>query len=390
MSYGFKAAAAAAFAACDVALFVIGQRTTGALGPSAGLVVGLFVDACLIVVSAIPRTVAVSVLATAVLVSLGESVAPGLLAPMRPLTPITLATGIPALLWNLATALSRREALAFAAVFALMAVRPWTLDWVWLYTGLSATVPLLLSLYVKTRRELLRSLRERAEIAERERHLSAEQAKLGERQRLAAEMHDIVTHHVTEIVLHAGALRVSTADDGVRAAAEQIRQAGERTLTELRDLIGILRRGDDRPVEAPPGRDVPLSDGVGELVSNAGATLRVTGESGTASPAIARAVYRVVQESLTNARKHAPGAEIAVEMSRRHGSVRVTVENARPDGPPDPSLAASGSAVGLEGLRRRVGLLGGTFTAGATARGGFRVSAELPEAVPTRGERDTA
>ncbi|MEV4008657.1 histidine kinase [Actinomadura sp. NPDC049753] len=237
----------------------------------------------------------------------------------------------------------------------------------------------LLGLYAAARRRVLQGLTERAERAERERHLLAERARAEERARLAAEMHDVVAHRVTLMVLQAGALRVRAPDEPTRAAAEELRGTGCQALEELRDVIGLLRRD---PGEAP---SAPLP-GLTALVAESAAVgvpveLAEHGDPPSASPAARRIAYRIVQEALTNARKHAPGAAVHVDVRYRTDGVALTVRNAAPSREPDAELAASGSGTGLAGLRERVELIGGTFEAGPH-RGGFRVEASLPAYVP--------
>ncbi|MEU5879506.1 histidine kinase [Spirillospora sp. NPDC047279] len=243
----------------------------------------------------------------------------------------------------------------------------------------------LLGMYVSARRRVLDALRERAERAEREQHLLAEQARADERARLAAEMHDVVAHRVTLMVLQAGALRVRTRDPETREAAEEMRGTGAKALEELRDVIGLLRRTDE-------GRDDgethgPLPD-LSTLIAESGSIgvpvdLAEEGDPPLASPVVGRTAYRIVQEALTNVRKHAPGARVRVEVRYRTDGVRLTVLNSAPDGVPDPGLVASGSGAGLSGLGRRVALIGGSFRSGPTADGGFEIDASLPAFVPT-------
>nr|AGS49368.1 two-component system sensor kinase [uncultured bacterium esnapd4] len=235
----------------------------------------------------------------------------------------------------------------------------------------------LAGLYLGTRRRLVRALADRAE---RERDLLAEQVRTDERTRLAGEMHDVVTHRLNLMVLHAGALRVAAKDDGVRKAAEELRTAGCQALAELRDLVGVLRSG--RTARIP---DV-LPDHLSSLVADSAATgLAVTltehGDADTVSPAVRRTMYRVVQESLTNVHKHAPGAETEITIHCGPSSVRAIIRNTAPPATPDAVLPASGS--GLLGLRGRVEMVGGTLTAGPTDDGGFEVDAVLPAFVPT-------
>jgi signal transduction histidine kinase len=226
----------------------------------------------------------------------------------------------------------------------------------------------------------------RAERAERERLLLAEQARAEERARLAAEMHDAVTHRVSLMVLQAGALRVTAPDEATRQAAEELRAAGCQALDELRDLVGILRA-------APEGEEAPSTSDFTALVTESTkvgtpAELVEEGDPALASPVVGRTVYRVVREALTNVRKHAPGARVTVRVSYGEAQVRLTVRNtpapARP-GPAAPGslLAATGSGLGLAGLRQRIELVHGTLRAGCTPDGGFCVEATLPAYVPT-------
>ncbi|MFS8099308.1 histidine kinase [Lentzea alba] len=217
-------------------------------------------------------------------------------------------------------------------------------------------------------------------LVEREHELQAEQTRADERTRLAAEMHDVVTHRLNLMVLHAGALKVAAKDDEVRKAAEELRTAGCQALEELRDLVGVLRSG--RTARIP---DV-LPDRLANLVADSAATgLEVTltehGDADIISPAVRRTMYRVVQESLTNVHKHAPGAHTEITIHCGPSSVRAVIRNTAPSSAPDSALSGSGS--GLLGLRGRVEMVGGTLTAGPTDDGGFEVDAVLPSFVPT-------
>lgn len=229
-------------------------------------------------------------------------------------------------------------------------------------------------LYLGTRRRLARAL------AERERELLAERARADERTRLAAEMHDVVTHRLNLMVLHAGAMRVAAKDDGTRKAAEELRTAGCQALTELRDLVGVLRNG--RTARIP---DV-LPDRLSSLVADSAAigleiTLTEHGDADIVSPAVRRTMYRVVQESLTNVHKHAPGAHTEITIHCGPSTVRALIRNTAPSSTPDGVSPRSGT--GLLGLRGRVEMVGGTLTAGPTDDGGYEVDAVLPAFVPT-------
>lgn len=276
----------------------------------------------------------------------------------------------------------RRFWFPFAALVlvSLLAADPTTISGTGVRTVLFVDLAAALALYLSTHRRLVEALRERARRAENERHLLARQARADERARLATEMHDVVTHRVSLIVLQAGALRVTAPDDAVRTAAEELRATGHRALAELRDLTGVLSTGHDLPSHdlAPdPHQLVEDARGAGTTVD-----LDTRGDPGQASPLVAATLHRVVQEALTNVRKHAPGSRVRVHLDHGPTTVLVRVTNTAPTGAPDPALVSSGSARGLSGLRRRVELLGGLLDAAPTPRGGFQVRAELPSHVP--------
>jgi signal transduction histidine kinase len=276
----------------------------------------------------------------------------------------------------------RRTALVTIAVFTLVIMRPWQPSVSVLTIGLLRTAAgPLLALYFDARRRLVMALTERAERAERERHLLAEQARAEERARLAGEMHDVVTHRVSLMVLQAGALRMTAPDEPTRQAAEELRAAGCQALDELRDLVGILRT-------APEGDETPSVSGLPALVAESAAVgtpveLVEEGDRALASPLVGRTAYRVVREALTNVRKHAPGARVTVRVEYDETRLRLTVRNTAPTGPPGGALAATGSGLGIENLRRRIELVHGSLEAGPAPDGGFRVEATLPAYVPT-------
>jgi signal transduction histidine kinase len=242
----------------------------------------------------------------------------------------------------------------------------------------------LLALYFGARGVAMRALRDRAERAERERHLLAEQARADERARIAGEMHDVVTHRVSLMVLQAGALSITATDQATRKAADELRAAGCQALDELRDLVGILRT-------EPEGADpTPSVSGLAALISESAAVgtpaeLVEEGDRSLASPVVGRTAYRMVREGLTNARKHAPGSRVLVQVSYGESEVRVTVTNTPPAGQPAAAsgLAERGSGLGLENLRQRIEVVHGTLLARPTADGGFRLEAMLPAYVPT-------
>jgi signal transduction histidine kinase len=280
---------------------------------------------------------------------------------------------------------SRRIGWIALAVLTVVVARPWQPSATVITVGvLRVALGPLLALYFGARERLIRVLRERAERAERERHLLAEQARAEERARLAGEMHDVVTHRVSLMVLQAGALRMTALDDATRQAAEELRAAGCQALDELRDLVGILRTEpeEDEPVSTPDfAALIAESTAVGTP-----AQLIEDGDAGLASPIVQRTVYRVVREALTNVRKHAPGARVLVRVSYDPSQVRLEVSNtppADPAGPARAGLAHTGSSLGIAGLRQRIELVHGTLRAAPTPDGGFCVEAILPAYVPT-------
>jgi signal transduction histidine kinase len=278
----------------------------------------------------------------------------------------------------------RRTAFGAVGVMTLVAGRVWDPSAAVITIAVLRTaVGPLLALYFRTRAEMLQALRDRAERAERERYLLVERARAEERARLAGEMHDVVTHRVSLMVLHAGALGITANDDATRQAAEELRAAGVQALEELRDLVGILRT-------APADDQVPTLSALTELVTESTAVgtpteLAERGDPTLVSPVVGRTVHRIVREALTNVRKHAPGAHVVVQVSYDESRVTVSVRNTAAVAPSDASLAATGSGLGLASLRQRIDVVHGTLRAGGTPDGGFCLEATMPSYVPTAG-----
>ncbi len=236
------------------------------------------------------------------------------------------------------------------------------------------------------RRALLESLHERAERAEAEQQLRVEQARQLERTRIAREMHDVLAHRISLISMHAGALEYrSDADPAqVAAAAGIVRQAAHQALEDLRGVLGVLRSsevsasGTTADVEPPQ----PSLEDVHALVEEcrrAGARvdLAVEVEPTADGPPVTlgRTAYRVAQEGLTNARKHAPGAPVHLRVGGAPGSgLEVRVRNPRGA---HPAGGVPGSGTGLVGLAERVALAGGLLEHG-WRDGCFELSAALP------------
>jgi signal transduction histidine kinase len=245
-------------------------------------------------------------------------------------------------------------------------------------------------MFAGTRRQLLVTLKERARRAEAEQSVRVEQARLQERSRIAREMHDVLAHRMSLLSVHAGALEFrpdAPAADVARSAAV-IRQTAHQALEELRTVIGVLRvdellgEGADR-VASPAPPQPTLAD-LSTLVDewrSAGA--RIDCELALAPadvpPAVGRAAYRVAQEALTNASKHAPAARVQLRLSGSEGThVCVDVRNALPMAGARVA-AIPGTGFGLVGLRERMELAGGEFSAAPDhAAGQFLLRATLP------------
>nr|WP_017624297.1 histidine kinase [Nocardiopsis chromatogenes] len=269
---------------------------------------------------------------------------------------------------------------AGAVAFALSNA-PKTASVFFLLTGIA--LPLTLGLWVGTRRQLIGNLRERAERLEREQYLMADRAINAERTRIAREMHDVVAHRVSMMVLQAGGLEVNASDDRTAEVAGLIRTTGREALGELREILGVLRDSADGTGAAPTAPQPVLAD-LGRLVGEwrtAGMDVELS-RGGRMRPLPAQAertAFRVVQEALTNAGRHAPGARVQVRVDYGESDLEVAVANE----PPPPRTADTpeppmGGGYGLAGLHERVVLADGTLTAGPYPDGGWQVRAVLP------------
>ncbi|MGW2564956.1 sensor histidine kinase [Streptomyces sp. NPDC001537] len=235
-------------------------------------------------------------------------------------------------------------------------------------------------MFVRSKRQLMVSLRDRARRAETEAQLRAEQAQRLAREAIAREMHDVLAHRLTLLSVHAGALefRPDAPREEVARAAGVIRESAHEALQDLREIIGVLRAGE--PDDA--GRPQPTLAALDGLVAECReAGMKVTLASRVTDPAavpssVGRTAYRIAQEALTNARKHAPGTEVTVSVTGAPGEgLAVDVRNPAPEGEVP---AVPGSGQGLIGLTERATLTGGRLEHGPEPDGGFRVRAWLP------------
>ncbi|WP_405768354.1 histidine kinase [Streptomyces sp. NBC_00080] len=288
-----------------------------------------------------------------------------------------------------------------------LTIGDWFIPFAAITTSLGLTAPpLLLGMYVGARRRLMESLRERADSLERELQLLAERAEERaewargeERTRIAREMHDVVAHRVSLMVVHAAALQAVARKDPEKAVrnAALVGDMGRQALAELREMLGVLRSGGpgERAASVPVvavgvAAAVVVEEGEGpclseldELVGQSAAAgmvveLLVEGETRAYAADVEQTAYRVVQEALTNVHKHAAGAKTHVRLAHREGEIAMQVENGPP---PEVSALSAGfpsGGNGLVGMKERVMALGGVFVSGPTEAGGFRVSAVIP------------
>lgn len=230
----------------------------------------------------------------------------------------------------------------------------------------------------QARRQLLESLRERARRAEAEQGRRIAEARSLERTKMAREMHDVLAHRLSLLATYAGALeyRPDSSPEKLAKAAGVIRTGVHQALDELREVINVLRDED-----VYEGRPQPTFGDLRALVDesrDAGTSIAYedqVADPASLPPATGRTAYRVVQEGLTNARKHAAGHPVTVLVSGEPGDrLRIELTNPASNGTP----LAPGSGTGLVGLTERVQLAGGTLDHGLVPGGGFRLEASLP------------
>jgi signal transduction histidine kinase len=228
------------------------------------------------------------------------------------------------------------------------------------------------------------SRRQRSEVvAERDETRQAmvdslqDQAAMGERARIARDLHDVVAHHVSAIAVQAESARLTTEglpDEG-RAHFEAIGQTARDALTEMRRLLGVLREDAQAEATRDPQPSLARLNELVETARGAGTpvTLTLEGAVATLPPGVDLCAYRILQEALTNVRRHAPGAAVDVELEYTADTLRLRVRDYGP-GAVSPGL----DGHGLLGMRERAVMVGGTLSAGPAEGGGFAVEALLP------------
>jgi signal transduction histidine kinase len=291
-------------------------------------------------------------------------------------------------IFNAAVRSSRRALLGIAAlavvsfsIFALLYPDAGSFLTQLLFSLLVLGVAIGWGLFTRVRRELVFSLRERAARVESEQRLRVEQAREAERRRIAREMHDVLAHRLSLLSVHAGALefRPDAAPGEVAEAVGVIRATAQTALDELRDVIGVLRDETEEGTLQPPQPTLAQLPALIDESRAAGmkidASLAETAADEVPT-ALGRTAYRVVQEGLTNARKHAAGAAVQVVVSvTDRPALVVEVVSKRALGA---TASVAGSGAGLVGLSERVSLAGGELTHGPGAGGDFVLRAFLP------------
>jgi signal transduction histidine kinase len=223
-----------------------------------------------------------------------------------------------------------------------------------------------------------------ADATERAEAETAQRAVLEERAKIARELHDVVAHHLSLIAVRADAApyRLAGLAGEARAEFSDLGETAREAMTEMRRLLGVLRTGQTAEhAPQPQFADLP---GLVNAARGAGLAVELTqrGPVSKLPAAVGSCAFRIVQESLSNAGRHAPGATISVGIEVEPPVVRLKVSNGPPVAARNRTTAVNGHGHGLAGMRERVTLLGGAFSAGPTANGGFVVAAELPTGEP--------
>lgn len=288
---------------------------------------------------------------------------------------------------------SSRLALAVGLFAAPMAQMRWPQDGSALGNAAKAiflTVPFALAWVlgdsIRTRRAYFAQLEERASRLEKEREAQAKVAVAAERARIARELHDVVAHNVSVMVVQAdgAAYVLDTAPDQAKKALETISSTGRQALAEMRRLLGVLRTGEHQEVgEYVPQPDVEQIDDLVEQCRTSGLPVdfKVEGTPRPLPSGVELTAYRIVQEALTNTRKHGgPNAGASVRLVYFDDGLGLLVEDDGKGAPHElyEEGGTDGQGHGLIGMRERVGMVGGTLDAGPRPGGGFRISALLP------------
>ncbi|MFL5831768.1 MAG: sensor histidine kinase [Solirubrobacteraceae bacterium] len=288
-------------------------------------------------------------------------------------------------LYTIASRRPRRVAIIAAGLVIVVFVLR---QWVWGYnlplSGVISAIALTgaalaLGLYRATRLAYVEQLRERAARLERERELLGEQAAADERLRIARELHDVVAHNVSLMVIQAQALAATAAEDeAAKRSAETIADLGRGAMSEMHRTLELMRDGSSDGGRAPQ----PTLAELGPLLEQAraagvSADLLVTGRARALEAGVELSAYRIVQEALTNVIKHAGSAHASVRVAYGDSGLELEILD---DGPGAPNGEHARAGHGLVGMRERVALFGGSLETGPANGAGYRVRARLPYA----------
>jgi signal transduction histidine kinase len=261
-------------------------------------------------------------------------------------------------------------------------------------SSLTSAIPLLFLLAALTVGESLRKRELAVAALDETQEAMAETTRartvMEERARIARELHDIVAHHLSVITVESEAARLTSPDLSADAAGrfETIASTARAALTETRRLLGVLREDSSREADRTPQPGLDQLDDLIDQAQTTGTPIRLIRE-GTLTQlpvGVDLSAYRIIQEALTNARRHAPGANVDVEVSCQKHSLHLHIRDYGP-GPPN---GQTPEGHGLTGMRERATLAGGTFAAGPAEGGGFEVRATLPITEPDTPSATTA
>ena len=230
---------------------------------------------------------------------------------------------------------------------------------------------------VPSRRGSTSDGRQRSSTSERRR---SAQAAAEERARIARELHDVIAHNLSVIVIQAGAAQrvLDEQPDAAREALQQVEVTGRVAMTEMRRLLGVVRRGDDEPLTVPQPGVASLATLLDDVrAAGLTVTLRTSGDDRPLPPGVDVSVYRIVQEALTNTLRHAQATRATVDIRYLPASVEIEIVDDG-HGATDARWDTGGGGYGLAGMRERAGLFDGAFEAGPRSSGGFAVRVTLP------------
>ncbi|MBB1243117.1 sensor histidine kinase [Streptomyces durbertensis] len=350
-------------------------------------VAGVLVMVCLALVMALRRRVPERMLVLATVAGLLQVATGVFVMPMNlAMLVIVYTVAARTVVW------ASRFALVGVVVGPALAVARWseandtvTLVVEFLFYLLSLGFAWVLGDSLRTRRAYYAELEERAARLEREREAQSQATVAAERARIARELHDVVAHNVSVMVVQAdgAAYVLDTAPDQTRQALETISSTGRQALTEMRRLLGVLRSGEGGGGEYVPQPGVEQLNDLVEQVRGTGLPVdfRIEGRPRPLPSGVELTAYRIVQEALTNTRKHGgPHAGATVRLTYGDDALTLLAEDDGRGAPDEVHSrgGADGLGHGLIGMRERIGMVGGSLEAGPRTGGGFRVRAELP------------